>query len=177
MAQAMSACLVKIRRVPSRQCRDARVYGHTTTAMHMIMSAPPPPPLTAPNLASLLDRCAVSILLCYRLIYIPQHPLTVASCPTRSSPPGCSKIYPPNSTTTFNSRCCSSPSFPPSPSSPPSPVSPWPPRPPSRNLVPSVQTLLLTSLLQLSQVCIEPLYQYSSSIARMLFLRLRGTVA
>ena len=27
---------VKARRAPSRHCRDARVYGHTTTAMHEI---------------------------------------------------------------------------------------------------------------------------------------------
>ena len=32
--QAKSACSVKTRRAPSRHCRDARVYGHTTTAMH-----------------------------------------------------------------------------------------------------------------------------------------------
>ena len=31
---AMSAWSVKARRAPSRHCRDARVYGHTTTAMH-----------------------------------------------------------------------------------------------------------------------------------------------
>ena len=30
---AMSAWSVKTRRAPSRQCRDARVYGHATTAM------------------------------------------------------------------------------------------------------------------------------------------------
>ena len=35
---AMSAWSVKTRRAPSWHCRDARVYGHTTTAMHMIMS-------------------------------------------------------------------------------------------------------------------------------------------
>ena len=31
---AMSAWSVKTRRAPFRYCRDARVYGHTTTAMH-----------------------------------------------------------------------------------------------------------------------------------------------
>ena len=31
---AMSDWSVKTRRAPSRHCRDARVYGHTTTAMH-----------------------------------------------------------------------------------------------------------------------------------------------
>ena len=30
----MLAWSVKTRRAPSRHCRDARVYGHTTTAMH-----------------------------------------------------------------------------------------------------------------------------------------------
>ena len=36
LGQAMSAWSVKTRRAPSRHCRDARVYGHTTTAMHDI---------------------------------------------------------------------------------------------------------------------------------------------
>ena len=31
---AMSARSVKTQRAPSRHCRDARAYGHTTTAMH-----------------------------------------------------------------------------------------------------------------------------------------------
>ena len=31
---------VKTRRAPSRHCRYARVYGHTTTAMHDIVSTP-----------------------------------------------------------------------------------------------------------------------------------------
>ena len=34
LVQAMSAWWVKTRRPPSRHCRDARVYGHTTTAIH-----------------------------------------------------------------------------------------------------------------------------------------------
>ena len=33
---AMSAWSVKSRRAPSQHCRDARVYGHATTAMHDI---------------------------------------------------------------------------------------------------------------------------------------------
>ena len=44
LVQAMSAWLVKIRCAPSRHSRDARVYGHTTTAMHKL-STPPPPPM------------------------------------------------------------------------------------------------------------------------------------
>ena len=38
--QAMSAWLVKARRAPSRHSRDARVYGHTTTAMHKLVTPP-----------------------------------------------------------------------------------------------------------------------------------------
>ena len=34
LAQAMSAWSVKTRRAPSRHCRNARVYGHATSAMH-----------------------------------------------------------------------------------------------------------------------------------------------
>ena len=34
LVQAMPAWSVKSRRAPSRHCRDARVYGHTTTVMH-----------------------------------------------------------------------------------------------------------------------------------------------
>ena len=41
LVQATSTWSVKTRRALSRHCRDARVYGHTTTAMHD-MSTPPP---------------------------------------------------------------------------------------------------------------------------------------
>ena len=34
MVLAMSAWSVKTRRAPSRHCRNAKVYGHTATAMH-----------------------------------------------------------------------------------------------------------------------------------------------
>ena len=53
LVQAMSAWLVKTRRAPSRHSRDARVYGHTTTAMHELSTPPPlsPPPLKTPPLA------------------------------------------------------------------------------------------------------------------------------
>ena len=44
LVQAMSAWLVKTRRAPSRHSRHARVYGHTTTAVHKL-STPPSPPL------------------------------------------------------------------------------------------------------------------------------------
>ena len=48
LVQAISAWLVKTRRAPSRHSRDARVYGHTTTAMHKL-STPSPPPRPAPS--------------------------------------------------------------------------------------------------------------------------------
>ena len=41
LVQAMSAWLVNTRRAPSRRSRDARVYGHTTTAMHKLNTAAP----------------------------------------------------------------------------------------------------------------------------------------
>ena len=48
LVQVSSAWSVKIRRAPSRYCRDTRVfYGHTTTAMHdteyLLLSRHPPP--------------------------------------------------------------------------------------------------------------------------------------
>ena len=43
LVQAMSACLVKTRRAPSRRSRDARLFGHTTTTMHILSTSPPPP--------------------------------------------------------------------------------------------------------------------------------------
>ena len=45
LVHAMSAKPVKTRRAPSRHCRDARVYGHTTTAMDA-MSTPTPTAFT-----------------------------------------------------------------------------------------------------------------------------------
>ena len=46
----MPAWPVKPRRAPPRHCRSARVYGHTTTAMHEIEHTPPPaPPDPLPN--------------------------------------------------------------------------------------------------------------------------------
>ena len=50
--QAMSAWSVKPRHAPFRHSRDARVYVHTTTAMHKYRVPhpfpPPPPPLRHP---------------------------------------------------------------------------------------------------------------------------------
>ena len=42
LVQAMSGWLVKIRRAPSRHGGDARVYGHTTTAVHKLSTPPHP---------------------------------------------------------------------------------------------------------------------------------------
>ena len=39
---------LKNRRAPTRQCRDARVYGHPTTAMFYYMGTPLPPPPPPP---------------------------------------------------------------------------------------------------------------------------------
>ena len=50
LVQPMSAWSVKTRHVPSRHCRDARIYCHTTTTMHEIEHispieyTPPTPP-------------------------------------------------------------------------------------------------------------------------------------
>ena len=48
LVHAISAWLVKTRRAPSRHSRDARVYGHTTTAMHKLSTPPPPSPARHP---------------------------------------------------------------------------------------------------------------------------------
>ena len=43
LVQTTSATwLVKTRRAPSRHSRDARAYGHTTTAMHKLSTHPAP---------------------------------------------------------------------------------------------------------------------------------------
>ena len=47
--QAISSWSVKTRRAPSQHCRDARVYGHTTTVM-LDMSTPPLSPPRAHRL-------------------------------------------------------------------------------------------------------------------------------
>ena len=60
----MSAWSVKPRRAPSRHFRDARGYGHTTTAMHD-MSTPPPHPrfviaVTVSDFAVLVRFCSAA---------------------------------------------------------------------------------------------------------------------
>ena len=52
LVQAMFAWSVKTRCAPSRHCRDARVYGHTTTAMHDTEYTPPPPRSTMVHLVA-----------------------------------------------------------------------------------------------------------------------------
>ena len=59
LVQAMSLWLVKTRRAPSRHRRNARVYGHTTTAMHEYRLTPHPlfhPCSLSPSLPLLLPR-------------------------------------------------------------------------------------------------------------------------
>ena len=55
LVQAVSAWSLKTRRAPSRHCRDTRVYGHTTTAMHDIEYTPPARAPSPPSTA----RCLV----------------------------------------------------------------------------------------------------------------------
>ena len=62
--KAMSAWLVKTRRAPSRHGRDARIYGHTTTAMHKLSNSPlPPPPLLPRPVASAAVAAAAAAAL------------------------------------------------------------------------------------------------------------------
>ena len=49
LVQAMPAWSVKTRRAPSGHYRDARVYGHTTTAMHNMSPHPPALPVYSPT--------------------------------------------------------------------------------------------------------------------------------
>ena len=42
MVKAMPALSVKTRRAPFRHCKDARVYGQTTMAMHDVSTPPYP---------------------------------------------------------------------------------------------------------------------------------------
>ena len=44
LVQAMPSWSAKTRRALSRHCRDGRVYGHTTTAMHCMSTPPHPSP-------------------------------------------------------------------------------------------------------------------------------------
>ena len=48
LVHAMSAWLVKTRRAPSRHSKDARAYGHTTTALHKLSTPHPLSTLAVP---------------------------------------------------------------------------------------------------------------------------------
>ena len=50
LVQAMSAWSVKTGHAPSRHRRDAKIYGHATTAMHEIEFISPPIEYTPPYL-------------------------------------------------------------------------------------------------------------------------------
>ena len=60
LMQAMFAWLVKTRRAPSRHGRDAKVYGHTTTAMRKLSTPPPPRPAPRPPVGLPLRLPSVS---------------------------------------------------------------------------------------------------------------------
>ena len=101
LGQAMSAWSVKTRHATSRPCTDARVYGHTTTAMHNMST--PPPALTSPlvrgggasrrHKSKASTRCT-SVTISPRTCMPVQHEATYGSlisglfCFSRSDPPG-----------------------------------------------------------------------------------------
>ena len=68
LVQAMSAWLVKTRRAPSRHSRDARVYGHTTMAMHELST---PPPKILPYLLDYVILSYSSSPYCFFFPYSP----------------------------------------------------------------------------------------------------------
>ena len=60
LVQATSAWSVKTQRAPSRECKDARVYGHATTAMHGNEYTPSSQPDTYRQLGLFVDIPAIS---------------------------------------------------------------------------------------------------------------------
>ena len=66
LVQPMSAWLVKTRRAPSRHRRDARVYGHTTTAMHKLSTPPPPPCVRFHE-----KKCVVVVVVAVVVVVVP----------------------------------------------------------------------------------------------------------
>ena len=83
LVETMSAWLVKTRGVPSRHCRDARVYGHKTTAMHDI-GYTPPLPLLIQQTVSVLALLAIIGFVCYtQHIYIYMRPCSPFSLSVR----------------------------------------------------------------------------------------------
>ena len=105
LVQAMSAWLVKTLHASSRHSRDARVYGHTTTAVHKL-STPTPPlarrkvhhrPIRQWN--SGISRCSCKVVL--QIGHLIEGPLASASKRGRYAaiPPA-----PPNRSTHYTSR-------------------------------------------------------------------------
>ena len=87
LVQAMSAWLVKTRRAPSRYRRGARIYGHTTKAMHKL-SIPPPP-----RASSLLFSCSPLFVACIR--YAPwreRRSIRARTCPCLWATPSPSSV-------------------------------------------------------------------------------------
>ena len=66
LVQATSAWLVNTRRAPSRHSREARDYGHTTTAMHKLSTPPPPPTPYLPSPPAF----AIFVLMCFNLVCV-----------------------------------------------------------------------------------------------------------
>ena len=67
LVRATCAWLVKTRRAPSRHSRDARVYGHTTTAMHKL-STPMAALVEGKHFSNLLAvRCFFKGRICLKL--------------------------------------------------------------------------------------------------------------
>ena len=68
-----SAWLVKTRRAPSRHSSDARIYGHTTTAMHKL-STPPPTPLPLRRALRYATTWVRSVLVAKMILLLTSHP-------------------------------------------------------------------------------------------------------
>ena len=79
---------VKTRRAPSRHCRDARVYGHTTTAIHDNEYSPPLPRPTVEISSKLPPARAGGSLEC--VIVFPswglEKVIRITASATRSNP-------------------------------------------------------------------------------------------
>ena len=69
---AMCAWWVNTRRAPSRYCRDARVYDHTTTATH-VNEYTSPPPHSAVCLDYIFIAGRVRVFFPYRLVSNGMH--------------------------------------------------------------------------------------------------------
>ena len=80
LVQEISAWSVKTRHAPSRHCRDARGYGHTTTAMNETEYSPPTHP-TPHTLIWWLNTLHPALYpLNTRLVLQYQHPTPCTPC-------------------------------------------------------------------------------------------------